>query len=468
MTAPVVVIGAGVGGLAAALRLARAGFQVELLEARAEPGGLASAMCESGFTFDAGPYILLDRPGLEWAFAQLGLELNREIALRSVDNVYQVEWPDGTCVRFYSHLQKTAAGFDAKWPESGKRYLNFVTRMERISSALRPMLQMSNPGAFRLLERGAWRYAPFLMKSLKTVLADAALPVPIQEALSVWTQVAGQTTAEAPSPMAFVPALMHTAGSYYPEGGIATIPNALEIAAKRAGVRFRYSVDVTRIRSESGIATGVETGTGEFIAASAIVSNCSGIRTYLHLLETPPTATQGLKKLPLQSPGVCAYLAVRGMNSSHYLRFRLGEHHEKCRLLIQPAVLDHQSTQDSWFPARLLGPMDYVAAERGGPDIQLEYLDRLLAEEWWQKGFSVVRVLAKRIPHQWGSEYKLYANSMNPVMTARFMRKGRLPHRSPHLRRLYLAGSSTHPGQWVSFCAISGVLAANCLIEDIG
>jgi phytoene dehydrogenase-like protein len=55
---------------------------------------------------------------------------------------------------------------------------------------------------------------------------------------------------------------------------------------------------------------------------------------------------------------------------------------------------------------------------------------------------------------------------MNPVMTARFMRQGRLSHRSPWLRGLYLAGSSTHPGQWVSFCAISGVLAADRVVED--
>jgi phytoene dehydrogenase-like protein len=52
---------------------------------------------------------------------------------------------------------------------------------------------------------------------------------------------------------------------------------------------------------------------------------------------------------------------------------------------------------------------------------------------------------------------------MNPVMTARLMRKGRLAHRSPWIRGLYLAGSSTHPGQWVSFCAVSGVLAAEQL-----
>jgi phytoene dehydrogenase-like protein len=56
---------------------------------------------------------------------------------------------------------------------------------------------------------------------------------------------------------------------------------------------------------------------------------------------------------------------------------------------------------------------------------------------------------------------------MNPVMTARLMRIGRLAHRSPYVERLYLSGSATHPGQWVSFCTISGVLAADRVLEDL-
>ena len=76
------------------------------------------------------------------------------------------------------------------------------------------------------------------------------------------------------------------------------------------------------------------------------------------------------------------------------------------------------------------------------------------------------RVLATRVPAEWGAHYHLYRDSMNPVMTAAFMRAGRLAHRSPYVRGLYLAGSSTHPGQWVSFCAVSGILAADRLRED--
>jgi phytoene dehydrogenase-like protein len=271
---------------------------------------------------------------------------------------------------------------------------------------------------------------------------------------------------QAPSPMAFVPALMHTVGSYYPEAGIAAVPRALERAARRAGVGFHYGVKVQRICSENEKVVGVTTGSGEFIPASVVASNAAAIGTYLHLLDQVPEQTAELKKLPLQSPGVCAYLAVRGRTSRHYLRFKLGGHNDKCRLLIQPAVLGERQQHSDWHPARLLSPMDYDAAERSGPAGQLQFLERLLAEEWWRTGLSEVRIIATRTPQQWGSEYNLYANSMNPVMTARFMRHGRFAHRSPYVRGLYLAGSSTHPGQWVSFCAISGILAADRIIED--
>ena len=93
-------------------------------------------------------------------------------------------------------------------------------------------------------------------------------------------------------------------------------------------------------------------------------------------------------------------------------------------------------------------------------------LEKVLSEVWWKDHVGEYRVLATRVPAEWGREYYLYRESMNPVMTAAFMRAGRMAHRSPHVRGLYLAGSSTHPGQWVSFCAISGVLAARCVEED--
>jgi len=328
-------------------------------------------------------------------------------------------------------------------------------------------LQVSRPGALGLIRSGAWLHAPFLTRSLAAVLSDSGLPAPIVEAMAIWTHVAGQTKSQAPSPLAFVPALMHSVGPYYPKGGIRRIPQVLEHAAIAAGVRFRYSTKVTRIRTKDCSVLGVDRELGEFIPAAALLSNSAALQTYLQLLDSPaPAITKRLATLPLQSPGVCAYLAVRGRVTPPYLAFKLGERNQRCRLLIRASLFDSQ-VMDGYVPARLLAPMDYAEAERVGAAGQASYLDQLLEEDWWQRDLDDVRVLAKRTAEQWGTQYHLYANIMNPVMTGKFMRQGRVPHRSPHVRGLYLAGSSTHPGQWVSFCAISGILAADCLIKDL-
>jgi len=463
-----VVVGAGMGGLTAATRLAQLGFRVRVLEAREEPGGLASSFEKEGFFFDAGPYVLLDRLGLEWAFGRLGLKLEECVALKRIEGVYEVLSDEGGSLKFYASLEQTAANLERIWPGSGPRYVCFVRSVERIYQRLQPLLYVPRPGLSDLLRRGLWRQAPFLLRSLQSVLEGTGLPSPVQDAIAIWTHVAGQSVREAPSPMAFVPALIHTIGAFYPVGGMETIPRALARAADAAGVEFQYGTKVRAIRCERSRVCGIETDRGEFLPADAVISNAGGVGTYLELVKpTPSRVREQLRRLPLQSPGVCAYLAVRGEIPPPYLRFYLPGGDGPCRLFVAPATLVPELNRDGWQPARLLAPMDHAVAERVGPSGQRAYLDRLLAEDWWRRPVTDVRVLAKRIPSEWGAEYHLYRQSMNPVMTAHLLRAGRLAHRSPYVRGLYLSGSSTHPGQWMSFCAISGILAADRVREDL-
>lgn len=464
----VTIIGAGMGGLTAAIRLAQQGLSVRIIEARSAAGGLASAFEKDGFVFDAGPYILLDRPGLEWSFRSLGLELAEHVTLRRIEDVYEVLSSQGPTVHFYADEKRTAAGIEAEWPGSGKHYERFVADMKDAHERLSPLLHVSHPGPASLFRNRAFTRIPFLLRSLGSILARANLPRPVVDAIAIWTQIAGQQIDEAPSPLAFVPALIHSVGPFYPAEGIGSIPRVLTRVAAEAGVEFQYDTKVRSIVSEQGRVIGVETDQDEFVPADAIVSNYSGIGTYLELLnDTPVPAQKKLNKLPLQSPGACAYLAVRGEIKPPYLRFQLPGNSELCRLFVRPTVVAPELEKNGWAPARLISPMRHGVAEGLSVAEQHDYLDRLLAERWWQEGLDEFRVLTTRVPAEWGAQYSLYRNSMNPVMTAGFMRAGRLAHKSPYARGLYLAGSSTHPGQWVSFCAISGIHAANDLLNEL-
>jgi phytoene dehydrogenase-like protein len=465
MNRHVAIIGAGMGGLTAALRLARAGFAVTVVEARSGPGGLASGFEQEGLTFDGGPYVLLDRPGLEWAFEQLGLSLTDLVSLHLLQDVYQVQSPTDT-VRFHFSLDQTIDGLESTWSGSGRRYRRFVESVWHTYRRLQPLQRISRPGLWDLVRTGAIIDAPFLVRPLSSVLRATKLPQPVQDALAIWTHVAGQRVEAAPSPLAFVCGLIHAAGAYYPVGGVGVIPRVLARAVEQAGVTFRFGTRVQKIRCESGRAVGVEME-GDYLPADAVISNHSGIGTYLDLVNNvPPPEQDRLRRLPLQSPGVCAYLAIKGSVRPPYLRFFLPGNGQLCRLLIRPAVVDPACAREGWQPARLLAPMAHADAEAGGETGQRAYLERILGEEWWREGIDEYRIVTTRIPQEWGRNYYLYRDSMNPVMTAAFMREGRLAHRSPHVRGLYLAGSSTHPGQWVSFCAVSGVLAADLLRTD--
>jgi phytoene dehydrogenase-like protein len=440
----IVVVGAGMGGLAAAAWLAGRGRRVLVLEARDGPGGLASDFTAEGRRFDSGPYILLDRPGLEWVFRELGTTVESHLSLRAVEDLYEVSREDGPAVRFWGSLERTSRAMDASWPGAGGRYADFVEAIARVYERLRPLQFAARPGLGALLRHGALGQIPFLFRSLAGVLSGWDLPLEVRDAITIWTHVAGQRTDEAPSPMAFVPALVHRHGAWIPEGGIASVPRALEKIARAAGAEFRYGARVRRIRRDLSVELE-----GETLRPEAVLSN-AGIGTYLHLFEaTPDPFERRLRALPLQAPGVCAYLAVEGDPGPPYLRFRLPPQ-GLCRLLVA----------GEGGAARLIGPVDHAWAEGAGAEGQRIYLERLLAEVWWQPAFTRWRLAAARVPADWGAAFHLHRAAMNPVMTARFMRQGRLAHRSPVARGLFLAGSATHPGQWVSFAAISGILSA--------
>jgi glycine/D-amino acid oxidase-like deaminating enzyme len=200
----VVVIGGGVGGLTAATRLAVLGHRVQLLEARSDVGGLASEVSAGGLAFDGGPYILLDKPGLEWAFERINADI-ATLDLRPVSHLYELQGNGRPTVRIFLDLQRTVAELEQEWPGAGRAYERLVLEMDAWRRTLAPLLLVSRPSVLELARRGALGAAPFLLRSLGSVLGRSGLPREVVDAIAIWTHIAGQTVRDAASVMAFVP-----------------------------------------------------------------------------------------------------------------------------------------------------------------------------------------------------------------------------------------------------------------------
>ena len=172
--------------------------------------------------------------------------------------------------------------------------------------------------------------------------------------------------------------------------------------------------------------------------------------------------------LPQQSPGLAAYAVTKTAPHGAYLRFRLTDDDRlPTRLVVRPSAVDATAVQDGKHPVRLVVPIGHAHAESLDERAQNDLLERVLREPWWRSQVDDVVIGHTRVPATWGTTFGLYKNAMNPVMTAQLMRAGRMPYVVDDVRGLYLTGSSTRPGQWVSFCAISGVLVADLVLRAL-
>lgn len=458
------IIGSGIGGLSAALNLAKKGFQVTVLEATDKPGGLAKSVSVSGNRFDAGPYVLLDKPGLEWAFEQVGLDL-RSLNLMRIENVYSVEM-DESVLTVYSDLNKTINELNSKWDKQGDHYADFVTKTYKKYRQLIPFT-FSAPGPIKIIKSGKLSLIPFLLSSLGKVLNKFSLNDPIKNGIGIWTHIAAQSLDKAPSPMSFVPSLIHHVGAYYPENGIGSIADKLFKECIKHNVNFMFNSKVKKIRIQNNGVTGIEYNDNNFLECTHVISNNSAIDTYLNLIEeTPVSFKNKIKTLPLQSPGICVFLRVKGRPTGSYIKFKLEKDVPNCKSFILPDIITQKNT-DAWMNARLVFPLPHELSLTLSDTDCKKMIDAVLEESWWKAGITDFEVLSYNTPGTWSEKFVLYNRSMNPVMTSKFMRMGRMHHKSPYFKGLYFCGSSTHPGQWVSFCAISGILASNQLIKDL-
>jgi phytoene desaturase len=286
-TERVVVVGAGLGGLSAALHLAGAGREVTILERAAVPGGRCGLIAEGGYRFDTGPTVLTMPELLARPFQAVGEQLADWLTLHRLDPAYRARFADGSTIDVRAdvddmadEIARTCGGADAAgW----LRYVAFLRELYRIEMPhfvernLDSPLQLVNGSLARLVALGGFR-------RLSRKVADHFADERLRRLFSFQAMYAGLAPAQALAIYAVITYMDCVAGVYYPDGGMHAVPRALAGAAAKHGVDIRYNTTVAAIDVQAGRARAVVTADGERIPADVVVVNADLPIAYRDLL----------------------------------------------------------------------------------------------------------------------------------------------------------------------------------------
>jgi 1-hydroxycarotenoid 3,4-desaturase len=487
----VIVVGAGAGGLAAAVDLARRGARVTVLEAAATVGGKMRQVVAGGAAMDAGPTVFTMRWVFESLFADAGACLEDALRLHKADVLARHAWPGGGVLDLHADVAASEQAIrDFAGPADAAGFRAFCARAADIHGTLaKPFMASQQPSmaglAWKVGDLSAlWRTSPFstLWGSLGRHFTDQRL----RQLFARYATYVGSSPFLAPATLMLI-AHVEGQGVWLVEGGMHAVARALAALAERHGATIRTDAPVARILVSGGKAAGVELRTGEQIAADAVLFNGDMSALGAGLLgeaARPATRPASAAQRSLSAIVWNATEPTSGFSLSHHNVF-FGE--------------DYADEFESVFQRRTVAarPTVYVCAQdRGTGEVAPGASERLLVlvnapADGDSRGFEAfaradVAPAVRRLLQDCGLNLRLGDESSvvtgpdgfealfpgtggalygkaNHGMLGSFARPGA---RSA-LAGLYLAGGSVHPGAGVPMATLSGRLAAEALALDL-
>ncbi|MFJ4113509.1 phytoene desaturase [Pseudomonas sp. NPDC089758] len=487
-----IVIGAGFGGLALAIRLQAAGVQTTLLEKRDKPGGRAYVYHEQGFTFDAGPTVITDPTAIEALFTLAGRSMADYVELLPVAPFYRLCWEDGTQFDYANDqaaLDRQIAQFNAADVAGYRRFLAYskaVFREGYLKLGAVPFLSFRDMVAAgpQLARLQAWRS---VYAKVSAFIEDDKL----RQAFSFHSLLVGGNPFATSSIYTLIHALEREWGVWFPRGGTGALVNALVKLFEDLGGCLQLNADVAHITTAGRRATGVRLVDGRHYEADSVASNADVVHTYSQLLSGHRRGGQESARLKRK----------RFSNSLFVIHFGLKrpqpqlQHHTVCfgpryRALIQdifqgqaladdfslylhaPCVTDPSLAPQGCSSHYVLSPVPHLGNapidwKVEGPRYRERIFDYL--EQHYIPGLRKDLVTCRIFtPADFESELNAHlgsAFSLEPILTQSAWFR---PHnRDAMLTNLYLAGAGTHPGAGVPGVIGSARATAGLMLEDM-
>lgn len=475
-----VVIGAGVGGLAAAARLAHAGLEVQVFEQTPAPGGRCAQLVVDGYTFDMGPTILLMPEVVERTFRDLGRKMETYLRLHRCDPNYQVHFRDGSRLTFTSELTRMCEELERIEPGSFPRFLEFLalgrvqyrTSLDQfVSRNFDHLGQFLTPRSLRGIFRARAH------RRLYSVASGFFRDDRLRAALTFQTMYLGISPYQSPAVYGLLPFSELGVGIWFPEGGLYALPRALERLAKDVGVHIAYRTAVKSITFEGKRATGVRLEDGTEVSADLVLCNADLPWAYRNLIDPGVTRLRRAEKLRYTSSGYMLYLGLDRQvpELGHHSVFFGGDYRgsfedifQRFRVPADPSfyVSIANRTDPSLAPEGRDGVYVLVPVPRQhpsldwateGPRVRAQIFARLR-----QEGVDLERhVVTERVftPDDWASRFSLEHGSAFGL-SHHFFQVGpfRPSNQDPTVKNLFFVGASTQPGTGLPTVMLSAEL----------
>ena len=475
----VVIVGAGLAGLATAMHLAGAGRKVTLLEKEKTPGGRNGLLTSSGYSFDTGPTVLTMPSLIQEAFSAIDENMEDWLHLKPVSPLYRSFFADGSILNVFADThqmeQEISQVIGTQEAIGYRRYVDFVTKLYKyemkdfIDRNIDSPFGLLTPNLAKLIAIGGFRrLAPKVNEFLKDPRT--------QRVYSFQAMYAGLSPQQALAIYAVIAYMDSVNGVYFPEGGMHAVPRAMAAAAIRHGVDIRYEHEVTSLEKSGSKVTAAITSNGERFECDAIVLNPDLPIAWTNLLGKNPWSISRLK----YSPSCVVLLAGSSRDYEHTAHHNIHFGHEwegvftdliqKKTVMSDPSILVTVPTKDdaSLAPAGkhsyyVLFPTPNLDAKIDWQTFSGEYQSQMIEalEKRGYTGFGEsIEISHLTTPLEWermGLERGApFASSHTFLQTGPF-RPSNFPRK---FSNVVFAGSGTRPGVGVPMVLISGKLAA--------
>ena len=489
-TKSVIVIGAGIGGITAAIHLAKRGLHVTVLEKNSHPGGRCDHFSRDGHHFDTGPTLFVMPLLYEAEFRALGASLREQLDLQPVDPTYQLIFDNGSRLSLTSDMQSMQKQLESFEPGSFQGLLRYLHEGERhyrltldklVNCDFRRATDFFNPRSVALL----FQLKP-LISHYRNMSAYFDEPR-LKSAFTFQDMYTGASPFEAPATYSMMPYTELAHGVWYPTGGMYRIVESLFELARAAGVEFIFDAAVERIDTNKTCAHGVLLSSGTRLDADVVLANADLPYVYQNLL-----APDGMAAKLLQKRFSCSAISFFwGMDKAYpelapHTLFLADDYRENFERIERDLSLPPNPNLYIHAPARLDSSMAPRGEDTITAIIPVGHLSEKNEQEWGilrnearQHVFRRLRSLGITdmethikfeetfTPLSWRKRYNLAKGSTHGLShRLTQMAYFRPANRHPYYRNLYFAGASTHPGTGIPTAMVSGRLTARRIIDD--